>query len=31
MMKGKITGSFAQQVADFIKRYQPALETLAKR
>jgi hypothetical protein len=30
-MKGKVTGSFAQQVADFITRYRPALEALAKQ
>lgn len=30
-MKGKITRSFAQQVAAFIRRYRPALEVLAKR
>jgi hypothetical protein len=30
-MKGKITHSFAQQVAVFIRRYRPALEVLAKR
>jgi len=30
-MKGKITHSFAQQVAAFIRRYRPALEGLAKR
>jgi len=30
-MKGKITHSFAQQVAAFIRRYRPALEALAKR
>lgn len=30
-MKGKITHSFAQQVAAFIRRYRPALEVLAKR
>jgi len=29
--KGKITGSFTQQVAGFIRRYRPALEALAKR
>ena len=30
-MKGKITYSFAQLVAAFIRRYRPALEVLAKR
>ena len=30
-MKGKITHSFAQQVAAFIRRYRLALEGLAKR
>ena len=30
-MKGKITHSFAQQVAAFIRRYRPASEVLAKR
>ena len=30
-MEGKITKSFANQVAAFVKRYRPALETLAKR
>jgi hypothetical protein len=31
VVKGKIAGSFAQQVAGFIRRYRPALEVLAKR
>ncbi|MGH7259254.1 MAG: hypothetical protein ACREI9_01055 [Nitrospiraceae bacterium] len=31
VMKNKVAGSFAQQIADFIKRYRPALEALAKR
>jgi hypothetical protein len=31
VMKGKVTGSFAQQVAGFVRRYRPALEALAKR
>ena len=30
-MKSKVTGSFGQQVAGFIRRYRPALEALAKR
>lgn len=30
-MKSKVTHSFAQQVAEFIRRYRPALEVLAKR
>jgi hypothetical protein len=30
-MKSKITRSFAQQIAEFIGRYRPALEALAKR
>jgi hypothetical protein len=30
-MEGKITKSFANQVAAFVKRYRPALEALAKR
>jgi hypothetical protein len=30
-MKGKVTGTFAQQVAGFVRRYRPALEALAKR
>jgi hypothetical protein len=29
--KGKVTKDFADQVAEFIKRYRPALTTLAKR
>jgi len=29
--KGKVTKEFADQVAEFIKRYRPALEALAKR
>lgn len=30
-MEGKITKSFANQVAAFVKRYRPALEALAKQ
>lgn len=30
-MEAKITKSFANQVAAFVKRYRPALEALAKR
>ncbi len=30
-MKSKITHSFAQQIATFIRRYRPALEVLAER
>jgi len=30
-MKGKITRSFAQQIAAFIRRYRFTLEVLAKR
>lgn len=30
-MQGKIKQAFAEQVADFIERYRPALEALAKR
>ncbi|MGH7235331.1 MAG: hypothetical protein ACREIO_03020 [Nitrospiraceae bacterium] len=30
-MEAKITKSFANQVAAFVKRYHPALEALAKR
>jgi hypothetical protein len=30
-MEGKITKSFVNQVAAFVKRYRPALEALAKR
>ena len=29
--KGKVTKEFADQVAEFIKRYRPALDALAKR
>jgi hypothetical protein len=29
-MKDKVTHSIAQQVAGFIRRYRPALESLAK-
>jgi hypothetical protein len=30
-MEAKITKSFANQVAAFVKRYRPALEALAKQ
>jgi hypothetical protein len=30
-MKGEVKQSFARQVDAFIKRYRPALESLAKR
>lgn len=30
-IEGKITKSFANQVAAFVKRYRPALEALAKQ
>jgi len=30
-MEGKITKSFANQIAAFVKRYRPALEALAKQ